>query len=127
MTMKCLRPWLLLLLAVLLPLRGAVAASMACALPAPGVAMAMAMAATLADAEHAHHHHAAEPHDPAPQHPATADKCNLCAAAGAATPLPMRSPELQQPITGTAQRFPPLAVTVAGVVPDGPERPPRGG
>lgn len=123
MTMKALRPWLLLLLAVLLPLRGAVAASMACALPVP--AMAMAMAASIDNGEHAHHH--AEPQDTSAQHHATADKCNLCAAAGAATPLPMRSPELQQPATGTALLFPPLAVTVTGFVPDGPERPPRAG
>lgn len=124
MTMKALRPWLLLLLAVLLPLRGAVAASMACALPAPVAAMAMAFA----DDAHAHHHHEAEPHDTAPQqHHATADKCNLCAAAGAATPLPMRSPELQQPMAGAVLLFPPLAVRVTGFVPDGLERPPRAG
>lgn len=120
MTTKALRVALLLLLALLLPLRGAVAASMSCALPAGVVVQ-------VADHDPAAVHPTGHGHDEPATHHASADKCHLCVAAGAATPLPMDPPRLPAAAQCTTLRFPPLAEAVTAFVPEGPERPPRAG
>jgi hypothetical protein len=118
-----LRTALLLLIAVLLPLRGAVAVSMACA----GGATAMAVVALDEHAAHADHsaHHGTHHGEPRSAAHASADKCNLCAASGAATPLPITLPALGVPAAFRVLRYPRLTVLVTAFVADGPERPPR--
>lgn len=124
--MKILRIWLLLVLAVLIPVRGAIAAAMPCA--EEGVrqhAVEMAVhehALTMDDAgEHMHdaavpiHHH---DHD-------GADKCNLCASCCSATPmLTTFAPTIAQ-LDEPAATFPVLQVSALTFMSEGQERPPR--
>jgi hypothetical protein len=134
---KPFRFWLLLLLAVLLPLRGAMAAAMLCPPggPQPMQALEHAMAGAHADAAaagHEHHgphhgpHHAAAP-DTADGEEASGgeDRCDLCAAFCSAVPLlrSFRSTVPAQPAAAVA--FPALAVPAPSFVSDGQERPPR--
>lgn len=120
-----LRTALLLLIAVLLPLRGAVAVSMACA----GGAAAMAVVTLDEHAAHADHsaHHGAQHGEPQSAAPASADKCSLCAASGAATPLPITLPMVMRPADFAVLQYPPLTVLFSVFVTGGLERPPRAG
>lgn len=107
------RVWLLLFLAVLLPVRGAVAAAMLCALAPP------AQHGQMQHAEgHGGHHH---------QGSATpaADKCNLCAASCGLTPLPSQPPSVAAPLEGAAASFPEIDAPPVSFLSDGQERPPR--
>lgn len=127
--MKSFRLWLLLLLAVLLPVRGALAVAMQC--PAPGSQVqATAQAAvepSMAHGDHdAHASHASHDHsgEAAHDHAAASDKCNLCAASCSAPAL------VGVPITSTDPRpvatvFTHPAALPQSFVSDGQERPPR--
>lgn len=117
--MKTLRLWLLVLLALLLPLRGALAAAMVCA-PA-------ALTAPAEHEAHAHHGDGAGAH--AAQHePGTADgtdRCNVCSASCAATPLPQQPPGVAEPPGLAAAPYPDVAAAAPDFVSDGQDRPPR--
>jgi hypothetical protein len=123
---KLLRLSLILLLAVLLPVRGALAAAMLCA-PAP-VAAAQAHGE---HAEHGHHGHAHEAAaDPAPEHAAHGEHaghkaCTQCAAFCSLTPLAETGRAPPDAVALPAASFPPLATQAVRFERDGPERPPR--
>jgi hypothetical protein len=125
---KTFRLWLLVLVAVLLPLRGAIAAGLPCAggSPAPqpqGVAMAQHHHHATGGAHHLHAAAAAGLHD----HGAAghADKCNLCAAccSGGALPTDIAL-RVAAAETGT-EAFPEPASPAPSFVAEGQERPPR--
>jgi len=115
---KTLRIWLLVLLAVLLPLRGAVAAAMPC----EGIGHHAP-----AQPAHAHHAmHAAPADHGAPHHDhAGVDKCNLCASCCAATPMPMMCSPTVAALDDRAATFPALRAAAATFLSAGQERPPR--
>lgn len=123
--MKILRVWLLLILAVLIPVRGAVAAALPCADEGVHLHAAMHRHAHphAMDGADEHMHHAAIPmhhHDHA-----GADKCNLCASCCSATPMlttfAPTIPRLDEP----AVTFPILQASAPAFVSEGQERPPR--
>ncbi|WP_326538026.1 hypothetical protein [Pseudorhodoferax sp.] len=123
--MKLLRLSLILLLAVLLPVRGALAAAMLCA-PAPAPA-----AAHEAPHGHAHEHGAVAEeapqhagHDQGSQH-AGHPACTHCAAFCSLTPLADTGQAALPDIALPAASFPPLAAQAVRFERDGPERPPR--
>jgi len=128
---KSFRLWLVLLIAVLLPLRGALAAAMPCSGAGSGAHGAVqsakhghgqhARAAGHAHQADSHSDGAAHDHD----HGGSADKCKLCAASCCATalvsgPLTVAAP---QPV---ATVFPHLHAPPPSFLSDGEERPPRG-
>lgn len=129
--MKMLRMCLMLMLVVLLPWRGAVAAAMLC----PPVSMPASHGA------HGHHDASATPavDGPAslqarhPDHqgqdntppPAADGKCQLCAATCALSTLPAPAPGLPHPPAVAASAFPPLVAPAPDFLSGGQERPPR--
>ena len=141
---KTVRLCLLLLLAVLLPARGAVAAAMLCA-PA-GVGAAGEPRISSHPPSHAMGHHAMGHHgdgaDTHAAHPAglhgdglssggdadassPQDRCTLCAAFCSLTPLVGSAPGLFVPQALPAAPFPALSAPVPSFLSDGQERPPR--
>lgn len=136
--MKPLRLCLLLLLALLLPLRGTLAAAMLCPSAGAGTQHEMhgmdhsdldAMAAAApTDSEmhdHAHHEHGSSgTHDDGPSHN-TPDKCNLCSACCSATPLISSAPALAMPQNLAFATFAAIAAPAPSFLSDGQERPPR--
>jgi hypothetical protein len=130
---KAIRVWLLVLLAVLLPLRGALAAAMLCPVADNGVQVELQVVAhthhgsdrQAVEAIHGHgdgqggataNHHSADAN--------SGETCNFCSAfcsvpglVGAA--LVLSSPQLSSP------GFPPLYAPPPSLVLDGQERPPR--
>jgi hypothetical protein len=132
---KYLRTFILILLAVLLPVRGAVAAAMLC----PGESMTIA---TVVVAEHGHHdmhagqdvqsHHTAT-HDHSHGHPSNdspsgthQSACQFCAGGGCCvTPLAFAPPAVVSPMLITSAAFPALTARVTVHYPDGQDRPPR--
>lgn len=135
--MKTLRVVLLLFLAVLLPLRGAVAAAMACG-PAGGHGAAqtavMHHGATHASDEahdhpgtaamaaaHAEHHS----HDAQGDDGHTSERCLLCAACCSAQPMPASVPSVPEPLPPAAAAFPAPFTPALSFLSDGQERPPR--
>ena len=129
---KTFRLWLLLLLAVLLPVRGALAVAMQCS-PDSQV-QAQAPHAHHSDEQHAsrdgqahhqlegavHDHSDAAGHD----HAGATDKCNLCAASCSATALVSASMTLVAPQSVSAV-FSHIHAPPPSFIPDGQERPPR--
>ncbi|MGN6528895.1 MAG: hypothetical protein ACTHL8_21075 [Burkholderiaceae bacterium] len=123
--MRLLRVWLLVLLAILLPMRGAIAAASPCeglAHHAPAQRM------------HTHHHmHAAvEPdaasaadHGAAHHDDAGIDKCNLCASCCSATPMPMTFSPTVAALGDHVATFPLLQAAAPTFLSEGQERPPR--
>lgn len=135
--MKTLRIVLLLLLAVLLPLRGAVAAAMACG-PAGGhgVAQTAAMHHGAMHASHEAHDHDAtadmaaahaehHSHDAQGDDGNTSDRCLLCAACCSAQPMPASVPSVPTPLPAAAAAFPAPSTPALSFLSDGQERPPR--
>lgn len=139
--MKALRVWLLLLLAVLLPVRGAVAATMLCSVGGMrmqtnvNVGAQPAAHAAMAQGHHQHRaghhgHHAgatadiAQAADPAGQDRAAADKCNLCSASCSLTPLVSALPTLAEPLAANVE-FSALSAPPPQFFSDGQDRPPR--
>jgi hypothetical protein len=138
---KRFRIWVLLLLIVLLPVKGAMAAAMLC-LPSSGagietMAVSHQPAKAVAHESHTHESHvhespiqashalASDDGGASPVHPeAAADDCNLCASSCTLTLLAPAPPDLRHPQAGAAL-LPSSALPVRSFVPDGEERPPR--
>lgn len=141
---KAVRIWLLLVLVVLLPVRGAVAAAMLCSAGSPGMGSELridagghgAMDHTMAH-EHAgqhpghddadgggHDHAGAGGHDHAQGHTGS-DQCSLCSACCSITPLPSTVPKLVAPVDARAVKFPDVSSPAPTFLSDGQERPPR--
>jgi hypothetical protein len=143
---KFLRVWLLVVLAVLLPVRGAVAAAMLCPPPGAGTPSERLVASAAFHAQDAglhaveqhdhaadgHHDHAGSAHhglasgDGHHDHASTEhDKCNLCSAFCSSVPLPSESGGVPEPLNLSTASFPDLAVPAPSFLSDGQERPPR--
>jgi hypothetical protein len=136
---RTVRIWLLLLLAGLLPVRGAVAAAMLCPvshsggqvelrlqhddLSTPTTHQAMDDSAAGHDHSSAHHDHGGAHHE----HDSSghADKCNLCSACCSLTPMVSSSPMLLAPQDLANVSFPDLSAPAPIFFSDGQERPPR--
>ena len=133
--MRHLRVWLLLLLVVVLPVRGAMAAAMLC-LPQDGPRSQEAMVQHLGGesskshdhALHGHGHHGhAEDAEAGSDHDlssVTADDCNLCASFCSLTPLAANAPDLLHPWARAALN-PAPSLPAPSFVSDGEDRPPR--
>lgn len=134
--MKTLRIWLLILLAVLLPVRGAVAAAMLCA-PASaahhqelGVHQHQVAQVPMDSAAHHHEHadhadHAQHGHDDEGSSSGSSDKCNLCSACCSVAPMVSSTPAVPVFLGLTEVFFPSISVPAASFLSDGQERPPR--
>jgi len=127
---KSLRIWLLLLLAVLLPIRGAIAAALPCAGEGPPAHVGEAHAAG-----HARHHHAghmshmshighASPLADAGQH-GDDGKCNLCASCCLGATLPATFAPTIAALEQAGASFAILQASAPTFLSDGQERPPR--
>ena len=127
--MKLLRICLLVLLATLLPIRGAMAAAMLC--PPAGVGAhgeMRLMEHDLAGHDHIDDAHAHHQHDDGKQdgHGKSAeDKCNLCSALCSLTPMLSETVGIQEPRDFIDASFPVLSVPAPSFLSDGEERPPR--
>ena len=126
---KLLRVWLLVLLAVLLPVRGAMAAAMVCP-PAGGKAAPQASLHQaghgLGDkvhdqAGHSHHEEKAADHS----HASGTDKCNMCSASCSTPTVPSSAAGLGAPVELTAAGFPDIIAPEPTFQVDGQDRPPR--
>jgi len=132
---KHLRIFVLVLLSVLLPLRGAVAATMLCA----GGAQTQS-AATAAghghhrmQPDHGRHEHHAAPHghanNPAPDTDSSTDAhastCQFCASGGCVTPIAPPPFAVASPLLPSSVMFPALSAPAAAYFSGGQERPPR--
>lgn len=133
---KSFRVWLLVLLTVMLPLRGALAAAMMCPVAGTGVQTEVQMAEQAHDHGHAHSHEASGHHDGselASQHAGhhdfagvgdPSDNCNLCSAFCSVTGMVSGTAATAESQT-VATVFPHLYAQPPSFVPDGQERPPR--
>jgi hypothetical protein len=122
-------------MAVLLPLRGAMAAAVMCPVAGTGVQAEVLVAEQAHDHTHAHAHTVSDDagHELASQHADhhdfagagdPADKCNLCSAFCSVTGLVSGFAPIAEPLPlGTI--FPHPAAAPASFIPDGHERPPR--
>ncbi len=129
--MKRLRIWLLLLLAVLIPVRGAMAASSLCLPPGSvqgGIAAIEHHGGGMASPLHDHEQHGHAIGVSIEQNEdsafATPDDCNLCASFCTLTPLASASLDLRHP-HAQATLNPAPSVPAPSFVSDGEERPPR--
>jgi hypothetical protein len=136
---KTVRIWFLLLLAVLLPARGAVAAAMLCPAGTGGVQQEMVLSGeTLRhDAtEHMHAHpagleqaaehgHTAEDDGHASHDHTTSDRCNACSAFCSLTPLVTSVPPVFEPLDPAGVKFSELSAPAPSFLSGGQERPPR--
>ncbi|MFT3666554.1 hypothetical protein [Piscinibacter sp.] len=114
--MKLLRLWLLVLLAAMLPLQGALAAAMLCA---GGHGHGHARHAEV----HAQHRHAdGTQHD---HGTADQDKCSFCTAFCSLTPLVSDIAGVAEPSGLVDAPLPSLSALAPSFLSDGPERPPR--
>lgn len=129
---RMLRIWLLVFLAVLLPIRGAVAAAMLC--PPPGAEQTVQVHAHQDHDSHQAHgavHQYSAVVDAGAGHSDTghhdheaADKCNLCASYCSLTGLLGHSPSVPDQHS-PATKFPGLNALVPSFYSGGQERPPR--
>ncbi len=132
--MKYFRTFILVLLTVLLPIRGAVAAAMLCpggmetstAAPAAGHGHHDMHAGQDIDAHesatHEHSHAYASDDSSSDTH---AGACQFCAGGCCVTPLAFAPPSVEGPLVTTSTAFPALAARVSAYYPDGQDRPPR--
>ena len=126
---------ILLLVAVLLPFRGAIAGGgVHC--PDSGNHLSVAAAAQAMPATHSHESHAApgaQPHDHSAvrlvvaelHHGDDSAACNLCSAVCSAPPLPSPGLAVHALLPLGAERFPATVPSLSSVSLDGLERPPR--
>ena len=131
--MKKLRIWLLVLLAILLPIRGAVAAGMLC--EAPGALTSTASHSHQPAQDHTSAHDDVQPvldiahDDTLASHGESlggADDCNLCVVyCGSAAVLVSQVPTVPAPLDLSSPPISVFAAVAPSVVPDGIERPPR--
>jgi hypothetical protein len=132
---KSFRILVLLLLALLLPLRGALAATMLCSTPGESSQVNVVVLPDHgAHAEHAGHEMHGDGADHAGPDPGVshhdgkgghADKCNLCVNGCNATPLVAALPEVTQPLLAAKVVFPAVSAPAPAFQSDGQERPPR--
>ena len=125
--MKSLRIWLLLLLAVLLPLRGAIAAALPCA--SEGSAAHVGQVHAAGQARHHHVGHMshtghASPLAHAGEH-GQDGKCNLCASCCLGATLPATFAPAIAAIEEAGTSFDVLQASAPTFLSDGQERPPR--
>lgn len=121
--MRTVRALFVIFLALLLPLRGAVAGAMLC--PAGG---ASAMEASHLQTHHdgAHHDHAHHQQaQPAADHASHDTGCNLCAAFCSMTPMPSAAPTIEPSMLSATLSFPALRAPAPSFHSGGPDRPPR--
>lgn len=127
---------MLMLLAVMLPVRGVMAAAMLCPpqAGAAGDARAMPMFDDGAGGDpvqtahdHGGAHHDAGSASSGHHHDGTAgtDTCNLCSACCSVPPLPSAAPVVPLPHDTAATVFPSFAAPAPTFQSEGPERPPR--
>lgn len=117
--MKSFRILVVLLIAFLLPIRGAVAATMLCSDPGE----AAQLAAMHGDhAMHADHDDAGPDHHDDGGHTSS---CHLCASGCHAVALASVSPSVDGPVLTALVKFPTLSAPVPAFHSDGQERPPR--
>jgi hypothetical protein len=119
----------LLVIAVLLPIRGAMAAALPC--------LNLGHGATVAEGHHGHHHHGmgldGEHHDDASSRDAAGhhddhggvDKCNVCASCCTAPPMMATFSPAIAPLDMPAVPYPVLTASAPSFVSEGQERPPR--
>ena len=124
--MKILRIWLLVLLAILLPVRGAIAAAAPC--------VEMGHHAPVEPARMHHHMHASEVETGAAASTghavhhhdhAGADKCNLCSSCCSTAPLILTFAPTVAALDGQSADFPLVQAPAPTFLSDGQERPPR--
>jgi hypothetical protein len=124
---KLVRIWLLVLLAVLLPIRGALAAGMAC----PNEEESQQQIAMHEHGSMLHDHAMVGTHhlDQASVHdhhaPGHADRCNLCAACCAGAAMAPTVGAVFEPQEPVREVFAALGTPALSFVSDGQERPPR--
>lgn len=127
--MNALRLWVVLFVALLLPLRDAVAATMRCAVPpaAAGTVQADAPPQAVRHALPSCHEEAgaAVEEEQAPDEGASPGACPVCASGCHAAALTLAAPRVPGALPRTAAAFPPLHVPAPAFEADGPERPPR--
>jgi len=126
-SVKTIRIWLLVLLAMLVPLRGALAAAMICPEAHAGVH------GQAADEGDARHHESVSTRDDGVspdgdesdhEHPGSMHPCNLCSAC--CSPAALVSDVIEIRVTQpVAPLFPALVASRPEFVSGGPERPPR--
>lgn len=127
--MKHLRIIILIMLSILLPIRGAVAATMLCA---DGEELGTAAVVAEHDGHDMHADHAAAHHhagDVAPEadtsqgdHPAT---CHFCASGCCMAAIVGTGPSLGEPSLASSVIFPALTARIPAFQSDGQDRPPR--
>ena len=130
---KLLRIGLLVLLAVLLPVRGAMAATMLCTPPGSGSHHESNVVDPTAHTHHgsehtqtAHDHdHAQHDHGEGVHVHATLDKCNVCSTSCSSPPLPSAPAAIDEPAVLTSISFPDLSAPTPTFQSGGQERPPR--
>jgi len=127
---RIVRIWLLILLAALLPIRGAVAAAMPCpngSAPLHRQAPSSTDHRTMGHVHLmsvAHHHVHADGHDEQGGS-AHADKCNLCASCCTGTAMAMSFQAVFAPLGSASETFSAPASPAVSFLSDGQERPPR--
>nr|WP_145547867.1 hypothetical protein [Variovorax boronicumulans] len=137
MPVKLLRLWLLVLLALLLPIRGAMAAAMVC--PPPAGAAVQQLEEHGGDHGHGGHGHGDHGHAEAGHAPGGTDvaadhahaagsadnKCNMCSASCATPPVPSAAGGLVAALELASAPFPDLPAAAPTFLSDGQDRPPR--
>ena len=125
--MKSLRIWLLLLLAVLVPIRGAIAAALPCA--GAGLAAHVGQAHAAGPAQHHHAGHMSHAGHASPlahtgEH-GDDGKCNPCASCCLGATLPATFSPAIAAIEQAGASFAVLQASAPTFLSDGQERPPR--
>jgi len=125
---KTLRVVFLVLLAMLLPIRGAVAGAMLCPEGSSSTMYAQASEHVGHDAHHdagaAHHHeHAGSAHHD--EQAGHAKACNICATFCSMTPMPSAMPTLVREELASTLTFPELSTASPTFQSGGQDRPPR--
>ena len=141
--MKNLRVVILVLLAVLLPIRGAMAAAMLCPGDGSGPSSAVAVeqvhvamfAVPAMPAEHGlHDEQATARHHPSDSHASDHDTsasdghptaCQVCASGCCLTPLAFAPPSVQVEVLTTSAVYPALTLDIPDFASGGQDRPPR--
>ena len=130
--MKSFRYWLLVFLAVLLPIKAAMAAAMLC--PPAGIGMQGELRVMLQSSDGSGevrltHEHSAHEHGSAASgdhgQTGTHDQCNFCSAFCSVTPLVSGLPLIFAPPAHSAALFPDFSAPPPSFLSDGQERPPR--
>lgn len=119
----------MIFLALLMPLRAAVAGAMLC--PTGGAAESHQRHQPMdGDPATAHAHHEGMHHDqaePSPAPDAHDGGCNLCASFCSMTPMPSTAPTIEPSMLAATLSFPALHAPAPSFQSDGQDRPPRSG